>query len=120
MGIRYRCRCFLHGDGATQPDRRAHLGNRRLARDQAPGIKSSKRRASRSQAQSRLNPSQRRRTAHVTRIDSPGADVTMPYGKHWADTLTLRDEVRQTDGSGGDLQMSLAKAIYQTVPVPYA
>lgn len=46
--------------------------------------------------------------------------MTMPYGKHWADTLTLRDEVRQTDGSGGDLQMSLARAIYQTVPVPYA
>lgn len=46
--------------------------------------------------------------------------MTTPYGKHWADTLTLRDEVRHTDGSGGDLQMSLAKAIYQMVPVPYA
>lgn len=46
--------------------------------------------------------------------------MTTPYGKHWADTLTLRDEVRLTNGSGGDLQMSLAKAIYQTVPVPYA
>ncbi|MBV9161262.1 MAG: DUF499 domain-containing protein [Pseudonocardiales bacterium] len=42
------------------------------------------------------------------------------YGAHWADVLTLRDEVRLTDGSIGDLQMSLAKAVYQTVPVPYA
>lgn len=39
---------------------------------------------------------------------------------HWADTLALRDEVRLTDGSIGDLQMSLTKAVYQTVPVPYA
>ena len=39
---------------------------------------------------------------------------------HWADVLTLRDEVRLTDGSVGELQMSLAKAVYQTVPVPYA
>jgi len=47
--------------------------------------------------------------------------VTRPaYGAHWTDVLTLRDEVRLTDGSVGELQMSLAKAIYQTVPVPYA
>ncbi|MEU4094896.1 DUF499 domain-containing protein [Streptomyces sp. NPDC026673] len=39
---------------------------------------------------------------------------------HWADVLKLRDEVRQTDGSVGELQMSLTKAVYQTVPVPYA
>jgi hypothetical protein len=39
---------------------------------------------------------------------------------HWADVLTLRDEVRATDGAVGELQMSLAKAVYQTVPVPYA
>ncbi len=39
---------------------------------------------------------------------------------HWADVLSLRDEVRATDGSVGELQMSLAKAVYQTVPVPYA
>ena len=39
---------------------------------------------------------------------------------HWADVLHLRDEVRATDGSVGELQMSLAKAAYQTVPVPYA
>ena len=41
-------------------------------------------------------------------------------GTPWADVLTLRDEVRLTDGSVGELQMSLAKAVYQTVPVPYA
>ena len=47
--------------------------------------------------------------------------MTVPkYGSHWADVLTLRDEVRQSDGSVGELQMSLAKAVYQTVPVPYA
>ena len=40
--------------------------------------------------------------------------------QHWADVLRLRDEVRQTDGSVGELQMSLAKAVYQTVVVPYA
>lgn len=39
---------------------------------------------------------------------------------HWAAVLTLRDEVRLTDGSVGELQMSLAKAVYQTVPVPYS
>ena len=42
------------------------------------------------------------------------------YAAHWADVLTLRDEVRLTDGSVGELQMSLGKAVYQTVPVPYA
>ena len=47
--------------------------------------------------------------------------MTRPaYGAHWADVLTLRDEVRLTDGSVGELQMSLAKAVYQTVPAPYA
>lgn len=40
--------------------------------------------------------------------------------QHWANVLRLRDEVRQTDGSVGELQMSLAKAVYQTVVVPYA
>ncbi len=44
----------------------------------------------------------------------------LAYGSHWADVLTLRDEVRLSDGSVGELQMSLAKAVYQTVPVPYA
>jgi hypothetical protein len=34
--------------------------------------------------------------------------------------LTLREEVRLTEGSVGELQMSLAKAVYQTVAVPYA
>jgi len=38
----------------------------------------------------------------------------------WTEVLHLRDEVRHTDGSVGELQMSLAKAVYQTVPVPYA
>jgi hypothetical protein len=45
---------------------------------------------------------------------------TTAAGTHWADVLNLRDEVRLTDGSVGELQMSLAKAVYQTVPVPYA
>ena len=39
--------------------------------------------------------------------------------EHWADVLTLRDEVMVADGSVGELQMSLSKAVYQTVPVPY-
>jgi hypothetical protein len=39
--------------------------------------------------------------------------------KHWADVLTLRPEVRASDGSVGELQMSLHKAVYQTVDVPY-
>lgn len=38
---------------------------------------------------------------------------------HWADVLTLRPEVRASDGSVGELQMSLHKAVYQTVDVPY-
>lgn len=38
---------------------------------------------------------------------------------HWADILKLRQEVRASDGSVGDLQMSLHKAVYQTVDVPY-
>ncbi|MET8907585.1 DUF499 domain-containing protein [Micromonospora sp. NPDC004551] len=37
----------------------------------------------------------------------------------WPDVLHLRDEVRLTDGSVDELQMSLAKAVYQTVLVPY-
>lgn len=40
--------------------------------------------------------------------------------KNWTDVLRLRDEVVATDGSVGELQMSLSKAVYQTVPVPYA
>jgi hypothetical protein len=39
--------------------------------------------------------------------------------QHWADTLELRPEVRASDGSVGELQMSLHKAVYQTVDVPY-
>ncbi|WP_432983246.1 DUF499 domain-containing protein [Dactylosporangium sp. CA-233914] len=47
--------------------------------------------------------------------------MTAPlYGSHWTTALALRDEVRLTDGSVGELQMSLAKAVYQTVLVPYA
>ena len=38
---------------------------------------------------------------------------------HWADVLALRPEVAASDGSVGELQMSLHKAIYQTVDVPY-
>ncbi|WP_432106023.1 DUF499 domain-containing protein [Streptomyces sp. bgisy091] len=38
---------------------------------------------------------------------------------HWADVLTLRAEVTASDGSVGELQMSLHKAVYQTVDVPY-
>lgn len=38
---------------------------------------------------------------------------------HWADLLTLRPEVKASDGSVGELQMSLHKAVYQTVDVPY-
>jgi hypothetical protein len=40
-------------------------------------------------------------------------------GAHWADVLKLRDEVRGSDGSVGELQMSLHKAVFQTVDVPY-
>jgi Protein of unknown function (DUF499) len=38
---------------------------------------------------------------------------------HWADMLSLRAEVTQSDGSVGELQMSLHKAVYRTVDVPY-
>jgi Protein of unknown function (DUF499) len=38
---------------------------------------------------------------------------------HWADVLDLRDEVKGSEGGIGDLQMSLHKAVYQTVDVPY-
>jgi hypothetical protein len=38
---------------------------------------------------------------------------------HWADVLSLRSEVTLSDGSVGELQMSLHKAVYQTVVVPY-
>ncbi|MFF2485146.1 DUF499 domain-containing protein [Microbacterium sp. NPDC058062] len=38
---------------------------------------------------------------------------------HWTDVLPLRAEVVGTDGSVGELQMSLHKAVYQTVDVPY-
>lgn len=38
---------------------------------------------------------------------------------HWADVLSLRPEVRGSDGSVGELQMSLHKVVYQTVDVPY-
>jgi hypothetical protein len=42
--------------------------------------------------------------------------ITVP---HWADVLALRPEVTSSDGSVGELQMSLHKAVYQTVDVPY-
>ena len=42
--------------------------------------------------------------------------MTVP---HWADLLALRPEVTSSDGSVGELQMSLHKAVYQTVDVPY-
>ena len=42
--------------------------------------------------------------------------MTVP---HWADLLALRPEVTASDGSVGELQMSLHKAVYQTVDVPY-
>ena len=38
---------------------------------------------------------------------------------NWADHLRLRDEVVASDGSVGDLQISLGKAVYQTEDVPY-
>jgi Protein of unknown function (DUF499) len=38
---------------------------------------------------------------------------------HWADVLSLRPEVTASDGSVGELQMSLHKAVYRTVDVPY-
>jgi hypothetical protein len=42
--------------------------------------------------------------------------MTVP---HWADVLALRSEVTTSEGSVGELQMSLHKAVYQTVEVPY-
>jgi Protein of unknown function (DUF499) len=38
---------------------------------------------------------------------------------HWADVLSLRSEVATSDGSVGELQMSLHKAVYKPVDVPY-
>lgn len=38
---------------------------------------------------------------------------------NWTDLLTLRPEVVASDGGVGELQMSLHKAVYQTVDVPY-
>lgn len=38
---------------------------------------------------------------------------------HWTDLLALRPEVTLADGSMGELQMSLHKAVYQTIDVPY-
>lgn len=45
--------------------------------------------------------------------------MTTASTPHWADVLELRPEVRASDGSVGELQMSLHKAAYQTVDVPY-
>jgi len=42
--------------------------------------------------------------------------ATMPS---WTELLKLRPEVVASDGGVGDLQMSLHKAVYQTVDVPY-
>lgn len=38
---------------------------------------------------------------------------------HWTEVLRLRPEVVDSDGGVGELQMSLHKAVYQTVDVPY-
>lgn len=38
---------------------------------------------------------------------------------HWTELLRLREEVEASDGGVGELQMSLHKAVYQTVDVPY-
>jgi hypothetical protein len=43
----------------------------------------------------------------------------MASTRHWTDALTLRPEVIASDGGVGELQMSLHKAVYQTVDVPY-
>jgi Protein of unknown function (DUF499) len=43
----------------------------------------------------------------------------MPSAPSWTDVLTLRPEVVASDGGVGELQMSLHKAVYQTVDVPY-
>ncbi|MER6590345.1 DUF499 domain-containing protein [Micromonospora purpureochromogenes] len=45
--------------------------------------------------------------------------TTATTAPHWADVLELRPEVRASDGSIGELQMSLYKAVYQTIDVPY-
>ena len=45
--------------------------------------------------------------------------MSTPQPQHWADALTLRGEVAGSDGSVGELQMSLHKAVFQTVDVPY-
>jgi Protein of unknown function (DUF499) len=45
--------------------------------------------------------------------------TTSKSAPHWADVLELRPEVLASDGSVGELQMSLHKAVYQTVDVPY-
>src|ERR1700730_6843355 len=39
--------------------------------------------------------------------------------RSWTEILALRPEVIASDGGIGDLQMSLHKAVYQTVDVPY-
>ncbi len=39
---------------------------------------------------------------------------------NWAEDLALRDEVMASDGSVGELQMSLGKVVYKTAAVPYA
>ncbi len=39
--------------------------------------------------------------------------------KSWTEALNLRPEVIASDGGVGELQMSLHKAVYQTVDVPY-
>src|SRR5260370_26476161 len=43
----------------------------------------------------------------------------MASPNNWTDALTLSPEVIASDGGVGDLQMSLHKAAYQTVDVPY-
>ena len=43
----------------------------------------------------------------------------MPTIPNWTELLTLRREVVASDGGVGDLQMSLHRAVYQTVDVPY-
>ena len=43
----------------------------------------------------------------------------MAGAANWTQTLTLRPEVIASDGGVGELQMSLHKAAYQTVDVPY-
>jgi hypothetical protein len=43
----------------------------------------------------------------------------MASTSNWTDALALRSEVTASDGGVGELQMSLHKAVYQTVDVPY-